>query len=406
MRLLRLSLLALAVLLSSVAPALGADTEASWYELPSLLPVELGKVQLERVTIDVVAAATGDVTATSVYTLANASARRAEVRVALPVSMPGRHPFEERALRLSCRGTAAPELSLDGAPVALGDVAALPGGRGAQGHVVTVTLDRYAAAKLQLVVRVPWNAIEPPLHLPAERGLSVSFDSLATWGDGLEGVEVVVAGEPRLLGPATYAEPMGYDYDTRALRWQFARQADDTLPVPARIAVAVLAGWETRHFDGVYFARFTATDDDYPWPRRFHHVRPISKGAGGKPAIVRDHVDAVLKALQEMELVILARNGKHFDDTFSQMRFQKESWYKPDRAFSEDRIRPVESWNLDYARCQARACRTVLSALDKMGAAEVGAGERKARMLLAAFERCDKRFWSPRPRRTEKPRLQ
>ena len=408
---------ALAVGLPGSAPAgdaVSGGAAPAWTEVPPLVPLSLGTARLEKVTVQAQALASGEIEVSTTYLLANATRRKANVRLAIPLGYDARLAYlgetvrmggewsAPTAIRYGMPATELPASALEATPLD----ASSPVGAATSALTFTITIEHFDATELTVVHRVPWGAVATPRHFPGEKGFSLSFAGLSAWPGELEALEVGVVFEPALLGPASYAEPMPYRYDSKGLHWKLEKPADGALEVPERVTIVVFTDYADRTFEGVYFARFEAEDASYPWTRRFFHAKVLTAREDGSLVLSRAHVDDLRKALESMELEILARNGKRFDDTFLQMRFQQESWYKPDRQFSEDRIRPVERWNLGYARCQTRAARTVLSALEKTRAEEMPARGRRFKMLVAAFERCDERFWNPKLRERERPRLQ
>ena len=395
-------------------PGAGSGAVPRWAEVPPLIPLDADSVVLEKVTVAARALAAGDIEVTSTYLLSNTTRRKARVRVAIPVAYEPEIAYLGSKVRVAEETTAlvaarfgVPPTELDRSAFEVTSLdEASPVGQATSALALTIPLESYDATELTLVFRFPWGAVPTPRHFPGEKGFSLSLAALSDWPGDLQSVAISAIFEPPLLGPASFAEPFPYRYDSKGLHWEWAKPADAPLELPARVTLVVFDRYATTAFEGVYFARFEAEDPTYPWQRRFHHVRAVTTRPDGGRVMRRERVTEVLRELEEIELAILARNGKRFDDTFVQMRFQREPWYRPSAQFSEDRIRPVERWNLDYARCQSRAARTVLSAFEKTGVEEMPARGRRFRMLTAAFAGCDERFWSPTPRRAERPRLQ
>lgn len=401
---------------AEIDPAAGGGAAPLWAEAPALLPLSAEGVVLEKAIVQVEARAGGPIRVTTTYTLANAKEKAAQVKVALPTSYTS--PIEYLDATASVQGAAGPAalaVTLGSAPAvelspATFEAVELPAdgplGAPARGLAFTFEIDSYAATELTVRQDVAWAPVAPARMFPTEKGFSVGFVGLDAWGAGREAVSVAVTGEPALLGPATWASPRPYRYDSKGVQWTLDPGEDGTLAVPQRFTVVTLADWNARTFAGTYYARYEVPpDDDYRWDHRFFHAQPVS-GSVAKPVLRLATLTELIRALDEMEQVILARNGKPFDDTFAQMRFQKEPWYRPNPAFSEDTIKQVERWNLDYARCSARAARTAQSALEKMKTEEVDATGRSFKMLLEAFRRCDEQFWNPRAASTERPLLQ
>lgn len=406
--------------LAAGAGATAPARSPRWSEAPAIVPLDAKGVVLEKATVQVEAPARGPIQVTTRYTLANARDKAANVRVALPLRY--RAPVDYLDTTATVEGPAGPDdvsVTLGSAPPVEVPASALerielpadgPLGVPATALAFRFEIDSYAATEVTVRQSVAWSPVSQPRHFPLEKGFSIGFVGLSAWGEGRESVEVSVAGEPALLGPATVAAPQPYRYDSKGVQWALAPGEDGAaLAVPPRFTVVTLADWDRRSFAGPYYARYEVTpDDEYPWDHRFFHADPVTTAEGrpGRKVLRLATVAELIRTLDEMEKVILARNGKPFDDTFAQMRFQKESWYRPDPTFSEDSVKPVEKWNLDYARCSARAARTVQSALEKMKDAEVDASGRSFKMLLEAFRRCDDQYWDPKPATTERPLLQ
>jgi hypothetical protein len=401
-----------AVLASAGALAPGP----AWSEAPALVPVQAKGVVLEKAVVQVEAPAGGPVRVTTTYTFANAQARDAKVRVALPLSWEGTIEWLGGPARI--QGPAGPAdvaITAGSAPPVDIPAASLepvelpadgPLGGTASALAFDFAIESYAATELTVRQTIAWAPLATPRMFPKEKGFSVGFAGLDAWGAGREAVSVAVTGAPPILGPATWAEPRPWRYDSKGVQWTLAPGEDGTLTVPPRFTLVTLADWDQRTFAGPYSARFEVTpEDDYPWDHRFFHAQPVTV-RDGQPVLLRRVVVELIRTLDDIEQVVLARNGKTFSDTFAQMRFQKESWYRADPGFSEDNIKPVERFNLDYARCSARAARTVQSAFDKMKAEEIPATGRSFKMLLEAFRRCDEQYWNPKPATTERPRLE
>lgn len=408
-----LSLLATAPSDAAGAELVGASPPPAWSEATCLVPLHAERVTLEKVTVDVRAPASGPVEVTTKYTVANPNRRSAAVRVALPLSYEGRIDYLDASVAIAGAPVDAIEISAGSPPLAVSrdrmERVELPAdgplGRPAPALAFTFDVEEYAAVELVVKQRIPWAAIAQPRHFPSEKGFSIGLVGLDAWGAGREAVTANIVTEPTLLGPASWAGPTPYRYDTKGLQWQIAADAKGAIAVPERFTIAVFADWATREFAGAYFARFeVGADDDYLWDHRFFHAAPVTR-TEGREVLRLETVTGLIRQLDEIEQVILARNGKRFDDTFVQMRYQKEPWYKADATFSEDVIGPVEKWNLGYARCQARAARTVQSALEKMKAEEIPATGRRFKLLLEAFRRCDEQHWNPTPARRDTPRL-
>ncbi len=379
--------------------------KALWTEVPAPVPIEQRGVILELVVVDVDARPGGPIEVNARYQIANPAKRGTSVRVAIPkhYEVALGYPAPETTTKAGFAASDPPVLSLGDppeeqprdslVPVTLPDSSpygAVPG------LAFAVRVAPYESAVFTLRWSLSWTEIDHPQHFPSEAAFSVSLAPLAAWGEGCERISVRLDFTPPLLGPASYARPLPYKYDSRGLEWTLRMPTADTLESAERVLAVVFDHYHEHTFESLFYARFKVDSDEYPWGHRFLSVSPLSQGAGGDPVLARAKSGALIKRLEEIENLILARNGMVFEDTFLQLRYQEEPWYHPNSSFSESSLRPVARRNLEYARCAGRAARSLCSALDKMEVDEIGAEERRARFLLTAFERCEERFWQPK----------
>lgn len=382
------------------------DGATVWTEVPVLVPIKLGDARLEKLTIQAEADVNGAISVVSTYLLGNTTPRAIPIKLAVPLgyyaaidilgaevrAAPGMRPTK---VELGAPPVAQPVDTLERTSLPVRSAYAQP----VDALVLPISVDGYAAVELKVTHRIAWTPVLPARHFPTEKAFSVGLVGVGEWGGALQQVDVDVRFSPRLLGPASMATPGGYRYDSRGLAWSFVRGEDSALTLPERIVVSVFADYPRRSFEGAFFARFEVpVEEVWPWAHRFYYADPFILTDDGGRAVTAEALSELLKKLEDVELGILARNGKPFDDTFLLMRFQKEPWYRPKPDFSEDRLRPIEKWNIGYVRCFARAVRTVLSALEKKGIPGMTRRDgRRFDMLVQAFTRCDKRFWNPKP---------
>lgn len=400
--------LALVLLAPPVAQAAGGPV--TWSEAGLPLPTSAGGDELlEKLAISVRAVSAGEITVTYAMSLANASEKDVTLTAALPsgytADIPGVGPVRTGGCDVTERvtvQTGTPPVPVSGGLAVTTLEASSPLGREAGAVSLAVRVPKFATTELVVTCRMPWTTLAIPQSFPKEKGFSVGLEGLAAWGNGVREVQIAMDFEPNLLGPAAVPFPAPFDYTSRGLRWTFTKPGTEPLVVPPRLGLLAYADWGTKPFEGVYFAHFEiAAEDAYPWNHRFFWANPLAAKPDGTLALRRDRVTELVATLVGIEQDVLAHNGKRFADTFVQMRYEQQSWYRQVPGFSEDRIKPVELWNLAYTRCQQRAAKTVLSALEKMHAEEQPASGRRFDMLMQAFKRCDDEFWNPKPRRPE-----